>query len=250
MSNITSAEVAAALWSGALFLEYLPIISLHTRRCVGAEALVRWRCGDRVIGPQEFIPVVENTPVSGLVTYWVIDTVAKELAPWLRAHDDVHIAINVPPEVFGRGGLTYTAAKARVLDLASKFVIEITERGVPDKLGVDELNSRPRNGVLVALDDVGANRAAVLVAAQVRLDILKIERATIEQITRSELSPRETSELSALIRSIELAIVAEGVERSIQCERLREYGIEWAQGWLFSRPLSAADFIEYFSRQA
>jgi sensor c-di-GMP phosphodiesterase-like protein len=187
MSSITPAEVAAAVWNDELFLEYLPIVSLDGGRCVGAEALVRWRCGEHVIAPLEFIPIVESTPVCGLVTYWVIDTVARELATWLRAHDGVHIAINVPPEVFGRGGLTYAAAKARLLDLASKFVLEITERGIPDKIGVEAINSRPRNGVLVALDDVCANHAAWLVAAQLRLDILKIEKASVDQITRREL---------------------------------------------------------------
>lgn len=250
MSNITSAEVAGALWNGDLFLEYLPIVSLDDRRCVGAEALIRWRCGERVIAPREFIPVIENTSVSGLVTYWVIDTVARDLAPWLRAHEGVRIAINVPPEVFGRGGLAYAAAKAGLLDLTSKLVIEITERGVPDKLGVDTLNSRPRNGVLVALDDVCANRAALLVAARVRLDILKIEKETVEQITRCELSEQVSSHLSSLIHSTGVGVIAEGVESSLQVERLRECGIVWAQGWLFSRPLSRDSFIEYFSRRA
>ena len=249
MSSITSEEVASAVWDDRLFLEYLPIVSLEERSCVGAEALVRWRRNGGVVAPQEFIPIIENTPVSGLVTYWVIDTVARELGTWLREHDGVHLAINVPPEVFGRGGLAYTAAKANLLDVASKFILEITERGLPDRLGVETLNTRSRGCVLVALDDVCANDAAFLLAAGVRPDILKIEKETIDRLTRCQLSTKEMSELSTLIQSAQLDVIAEGVESAAQVGILLDCGINWAQGWLFSHPLSAADFGEYFSRQ-
>ncbi len=243
----TSSEIREALYAGDLFLEYLPVVSLDDGRCVGGEALVRWRRGSCVIPPQEFIPLIENTPVSGLLTYWVIDTVATELSAWLRTQDRVHIAINVPPEVFGRGGLEYTAAKANLLDLAHKFVVEITERGVPDRLGVDELNSRRRGGVLVALDDVCGSEAGLLVASQVDVDILKLEKPFVEQITREDLPPALLSRLASLLRKSEVTMIAEGVELETQAAKLRGLGIEMAQGWLFAHPLCAADFMAYFS---
>jgi sensor c-di-GMP phosphodiesterase-like protein len=240
-------EVKAALYGGDLFLEYLPVVSLQDHRCVGGEALIRWRRGSRIVEPLEFIPLIENTPVSGLVTYWVIDTVAHELAAWLRAHDGVHLAINVPPEVFGRGGLEYAAAKSDLLDIAYKFVLEITERGVPDKLGVDELNARPRGGVLVALDDVCASDASLLVVSQVRVDIVKIDKSCVDQIIRENWPPKKISALSSLIREAQVAVIAEGVETAAQVEILRNAGIGMAQGWFFSHPLSAVDFMAYFS---
>jgi sensor c-di-GMP phosphodiesterase-like protein len=240
-------EVKAALYGGNLFLEYLPVISLQDHRCVGGEALIRWRRGSRIVEPLEFIPLIENTPVSGLVTYWVIDTVAHELAAWLRAHDGVHLAINIPPEVFGRGGLEYAVAKSDLLDIAHKLVLEITERGVPDKLGVDELNTRPRGGVLVALDDVCSSDASLLVASQVRVDIVKIDKSCVDQMTRENCSPMKISALSSLIRAAHVAVIAEGVETGAQVEILRNAGIGMAQGWFFSHPLSAADFMAYFS---
>ena len=243
----TATEVRAALYSGDLFLEYLPVVSLADKRCIGGEALIRWRRGSRIIPPLDFIPRIENTSVAGLVTYWVIDTVAHELAAWLRTHDGIYIAINVPPEVFGRGGLEYAAAKSHVLDLASKFVLEITERGVPDKLGVAELNSRPRRGVLIALDDVCASDTSLLVASQVHVDMLKIEKSCVDRMTQGDLSLTELSTLSSLIHAAEVTVIAEGVERAEQVERLRSLGIGAAQGWLFSHPLSAAEFMAYFS---
>ena len=95
-------EIKAALDRDDFFLEYMPTISLTDGRCVGAEALVRWQRDDSVIYPSDFIPGIEGTPLSGLLTYWVIETLAKELHPWLREQNAVRISINVPPEIIGR----------------------------------------------------------------------------------------------------------------------------------------------------
>jgi sensor c-di-GMP phosphodiesterase-like protein len=99
-----SEDIRAALDRGELFLEYLPTVVLADSHCVGAEALVRWRRGDVVLPAGAFIPLIENTPVSGTLTYWVLDTVAAQLGAWLTANADVHVSINVPPEILGRGG--------------------------------------------------------------------------------------------------------------------------------------------------
>src|SRR5215212_380086 len=99
--------IHAGLAQGEFFLEYLPTISLADGRCVGAEALVRWRRPSGVVPPGDFIPLIEGTLVSGLLTYWVFETVGKELGDWLRGHTEAHISINVPPELLGRGGLEY-----------------------------------------------------------------------------------------------------------------------------------------------
>jgi EAL domain-containing protein (putative c-di-GMP-specific phosphodiesterase class I) len=101
--------------------------------------------------------------------------------------------------------------------------------------------------MLVALDDAGASDAGFLVASQVRLDIIKLDKLTVDRITGRELSPAETSALWTLIRATKVAVIAEGVESEYQVGRLRSYGIGAAQGWLFSYPLAAADFMEYFS---
>jgi EAL domain-containing protein (putative c-di-GMP-specific phosphodiesterase class I) len=126
-------------------------------------------------------------------------------------------------------------------------VLEITERGVPDRIGVEALNSRPRRGVLVALDDVCASRASFLVASRVHVDILKIDKPTVERLTRRELPVTENAALTELIRAADVTVVAEGVESAEQVGRLRGCGIEAAQGFLFSRPLSAEDFRDYFA---
>jgi EAL domain-containing protein (putative c-di-GMP-specific phosphodiesterase class I) len=193
----------------------------------------------------EFIPLIENTPLSGLVTYWVLETFARELADWMKVQDDVQMSINVPPEVFGRGGLLYVAGQTGLLSLGSKIVLEITERGIPDRLGVHTLNDWPRYGFLIALDDVGASRASWLVARQVRVDILKIDAATVKRMRNLPIA--ETESLAELIRGSKVGVIAEGVETADQLEVLQQCGIGMAQGWLFSHPLRASQFISYFS---
>jgi sensor c-di-GMP phosphodiesterase-like protein len=241
---ITAKEVKGALDAGDLFLEYLPTVSLTDGRCVGAEALIRWQRGTEVVPPMEYIPLIEYTPVSGLVTYWVIETFASELGDWAKAQDDIHMSINVPPEVFGRGGLAYVAERAGLTSLGRKLVFEITERGIPDRVGVNAINAWPRHGWLIALDDVGASRASLLVASQVRIDILKIEPATVKRIGNLDIS--ETESLAELIRGSNVGVIAEGVETAVQLGALRQCGIGMAQGWLFSRPLRAREFMSYF----
>src|SRR4051812_1130709 len=103
--------IRAGFTNGEFFLEYLPTVSLTDRRCIGAEALIRWKRPTGVVPPDDFIPLADNTPLSGLITYWVIDTVAAEMSDWLRANPNAHISINVPPEILGRGGIAYAADK-------------------------------------------------------------------------------------------------------------------------------------------
>jgi sensor c-di-GMP phosphodiesterase-like protein len=102
---ISLEAIRDGLAEGEFFLEYLPTVSLVDGRCVGAEALARWRRPSGVVQPGEFIPLIEGTPLSGMLTYWALETVAKELGDWLRAHKEAYIGVNVPPEILGRGGL-------------------------------------------------------------------------------------------------------------------------------------------------
>lgn len=239
--------IKAGLDNGEFFLEYLPVVHLENERCVGGEALIRWRYQSRVVPPREFIPLVENTPLSGLMTYWVIETVAQELGAWLRDQDDVHISINVPPEILGRGGIEYAATKSGLVNVAHKIILEVTERGLPDKIGVDALNIASRHGVRIALDDVGLDAANLIVLSRVRVDMIKVDKSFVDQMLLEDWSRDRIQGLSALVRTSNLDVVAEGVQSGAQVEILRNAGIKMGQGWYFSQCLSAEEFKAYFS---
>lgn len=130
---------------------------LDDRRCLGPEALIRWRRSGGGGPPGDFIPLVENTPLSGLLTYWAVDTESAEVGDWLSAHPEAHLSINVRPEILGRGGLEYASIKSGLRELSRQIILEVTERGIPDQLGMMVLNAMPKHDVRVALDDVMMN---------------------------------------------------------------------------------------------
>lgn len=239
-------EIRAGFNANEFFLEYLPTIALEDDRCVGAEALVRWRRPDRIVPPLEFIVLLENTPLSGPLTYWVVETVAKELGAWMRAHENIHISINVPPEILGRGGLRYAMEKSGLSDVISKLMVEVTERGVPDSLGIAAFDEAERGGLLVALDDLDMNEANLIVLSRIHTDVVKFDKMFADRILQPD-GAQQVEGLAALIDAAGFQVIVEGVEKAVQAVILRDAGIQMAQGFYFSLPLSAADFIDYFA---
>ena len=239
--------IRAGLERGEFFLEYLPTISLADGRCTGAEALIRWRHASGVIQPDDFIPLAENTPLSGLITYWVIDTVAAEMADWLRANPDAHLSINVPPEILGRGGMEYAARRSGLHELAAQLILEITERGVPDLLGLQAINDSKGLGIRIALDDVvlmgGAN---VAVLARCNFHIIKLDRSLVAQIGPENSTPEWLGLVSALLGTSRLEVIAEGIETEQQFTTLRGASIQAGQGFYFSNSISAEAFMAYY----
>ncbi|AMJ55247.1 MULTISPECIES: EAL domain-containing protein [Stenotrophomonas] len=241
----TEQQIHQAIINNEMFLEYMPTVSLaENLRCVGAEALVRWKHDGHVVEPMAFVRVVENTPVAGALTYWVIDQVAKELGPWLKRNPCTQIGINVPPEVLGRGGFEYVARTSKLLDYPGSILLEVTERGIPDRLGLEELKEVSDEGVSIGLDDIGARSRNLLVLFQAPVDVIKLDREVTRSIDdggHSEL----LQELAPLIHASGRKVVAECVERIEQESALRKAGIEMAQGWLYSKSLPAEEFMAW-----
>ena len=238
--------IRSGLNRGEFFIEYLPTIALEGFTCVGAEALTRWRRDSGIVHPFDSMELIRDTPLSGRITYWVIETVARELGAWLRANPDAHISINVPPEILGRGGLEYAAASAGLNDVLDRIVLEITEHGVPDAIGVAAINKARAAGVRVALDDVGINDANLLVLSRVNVDIIKLPKSFADSLLDEEGAPANLTGLRALMKATNVQVIAEGVETARQVEILKEAGVSMAQGWYFSPTLPAEAFQAYF----
>lgn len=244
MADIDS--IRDGLNSGEFFVEYLPTVALDSGKCVGAETLTRWRRGTRVVHPFDSFELIRDIPLSGRITYWVIETVARELGAWLRAHQDVHISINVPAEILGRGGLEYAMTSAGLLDVLNRIIFEITEHGVPDAIGVDAINKGRAAGMRVALDDVSLSDANIVVLSRVNVDIIKLPKSFADSLLDDKSAPRNLKRLRALLSATDVQVIAEGVESARQVELLKEAGVAMAQGWYFSRPLPAGGFQAFF----
>jgi EAL domain-containing protein (putative c-di-GMP-specific phosphodiesterase class I) len=240
-------DIQAGLERGDLFVEYLPTVTLADARCVGAEALVRWRRGEVVVPAGAFIPQIENTPLSGRITYWVIDTVAGELGEWLGAHAGAHVSINVPPEILGRGGLRYAVIRSGLGAYIAQVVFEITERGVPDRLGLDALNLMAERGVRLALDDTMLSGANLALVARCNFGVIKLDREVTGQIQPGAPPPEWLAGLEALLKSSPLQVIAEGVETEHQARTLLAAGVQMAQGHFFSRPVTAPGLQDLYA---
>jgi sensor c-di-GMP phosphodiesterase-like protein len=243
--QIDLSTLQAAFAAREFFVVYQPIVALDDRHCVGAEALIRWRRHGAVIEAREFMAVTDRTPLSGMITYWVIDTVASELGDWLASHAEVHIAINVPPEILGRGGVDYAATKSGLRERARQIIFEITERGVPDQLGLDALNSIAETGARVALDDTTLSGANLALLTRCRFDLIKIDPALVAQLEPGRPHPDWLDGLAALLSATQLQVIAEGVEHAFQAQALAENGVQFAQGRFFAAPLAADELIRY-----
>ena len=243
--------IRAAFDRGEFLLKYQPIVSLQDGRCLGAEALIRWRRANGLtLDAGSFMPATDRTPLSGAITYWVIDTVAMELNAWLDAHPEASVAINIPPEILGRGGLEYAATKSGLRDRARQLILEITERGVPDQQGLDALNSVPETGARVALDDTTLSGANLALLMRCRFDFVKVDRLLVHEVGEGQRPhpPAWLDGLAALLDRTSLEIVAEGIESVLQSEILKSAGVQWGQGHLFSPPLSAEEFMRYYEQ--
>ena len=244
-------EIYQGLKSGQFLLEYQPIVALDDHRCWGAEALIRWQRDQHLVMPADFIPLIESTPVSGMLTYWVIDRIADDLGEWLRAHRDVSISVNVPPEILGRGGLEYAANKNGLLEIADQIILEITEEGIPDRLGLEALNTaHERTGVRIALDDVSLSGANLALLSRLAFDFIKIDRVLMDELEHNGPGPAWLNGLSTLLQSNSLRVIAEGVETAEQLDRLKAAGIPLAQGFALSRPLNAERLKAFHAARA
>ena len=185
--------------SHELFIEYQPIVLLSDASCIGAEALVRWRREHTILQPSEFLRAIDSTPLSGRLTYWVIDTVAADLGPWLSEHPGTQISINVPPEILGRGGLQYAAERSGLSAHANQIVLEITEHGVPDQLGLQALKMMAERGLRVALDDVTLTSVNLALLTRCNFSVIKLDRQMTSQLEPGAPEPQWLLALSSLL---------------------------------------------------
>ena len=242
------ATIHSAFAAREFFLVYQPIMRLQDGRCFGAEALLRWQRDDTIIvNAAEFIPLTDRTPLSGTITYWVIDTVAAELGDWLDDNKAARISINVPPEILGRGGLEYAATKSGLRRRIKQLILEITERGIPDQLGLDALNSIPTTGAGVALDDMTFSGANLALLTRCAFEFIKIDPQLVAQIVPGKPQPVWLGGLAAVLRTTSLHVIAEGVETKLQADVLRTAGVQLAQGHHFAAAKSAHDFKRFYA---
>lgn len=245
-------ELHRAAGDGEFVLFYQPQVRLSDATLVGAEALIRWQHPQRgLLSPAAFLPALEGGPLAAVVGNWVLDQACAQAAYWRRlGAGDLRIGINLFGAQFRVGDLVVevTNALERHGLPASMLELEITENIVleQDERVLDTLLRLRALGVGIAFDDFGTGYASLSLLKEYPLSRLKIDRSFVRGLIDSS---RDASVVRAIIdiaRSFDLETIAEGVEEAAQCARLRSYGCSEGQGYLFSRPVPAAEFASLY----
>lgn len=223
------------------FLLYQPIVEMATGRIVGAEALLRWRrMSGEQIGPELFISVAEQAGLITRLTERVLQLVEADAGAFLASRADFHIAINLSAADLASHAIIdlFETVLERNGARPSNFIVEITERSLLDIENATPVIARLRDrGIEVAIDDFGTGYSSLSYIESLDLDFLKIDRSFIEAIGTRAPTSQVVAHIIAMAKAMKLRIIAEGVESDAQADFLRANEVQYAQGWLFGKPM-------------
>ncbi len=262
------ADLRHALARGQLALHYQPTVNLHTGQVVGVEALIRWYHPTRgLVQPMDFIGLAEETGLVESIGEWAVRECCRQGARWQAYAPPggiFHVAVNVSsrqltPQLpaIVREALTETGmpAGALVIEMTESVLIERTEEAI------DVLRELKALGTRIAIDDFGTGYSSLSYLSKFPVDILKIDKSFVEQLSaKNELAddgsplPNGSSDSAELARtivhlghSLRLGTVAEGIETREQYNALVSMACDYGQGFLFSRPLPGEGIDTLFS---
>ena len=234
-----------ALEENELFLHYQPKIDLETGAITGVEALLRWHNPELgVVSPAKFIPLAEETGLIVPIGRWVLRTACAQGAAWQRQGlPHIPIAVNLSARQFSDENLL-TEITAALVDSGMSpalLELEITEGMVmqnPDRT-VQKLDRIREMGMRLAIDDFGTGYSSLAHLKRFPIDTLKVDRSFISEIPHDAEDVAITGAIIAMGKSLDLIVVAEGVETQAQMDFLREHQCDQMQGYFFSKPVGA-----------
>ena len=239
-----------ALKREEFLLHYQPKVNLDTGEITGVEALIRWQRPDRgLVSPSEFVPAAEECGLIIQIGRWVLREACRQAREWqVTGLPFKRISVNVSAPEFRaktfidgiRTVLRETGLDARYLD------IELTEGVLMEdaKSTVAVLQELKLIGIHLAVDDFGTGYSSLSYLQQFPIDVLKIDKSFVQQISGD---PNDSAIVSAIIdmgRNLKQRVIAEGIETQEQLEFLRTHHCEEGQGYLFSRPVAAAQLAD------
>ncbi|WP_049278039.1 sensor domain-containing protein [Pseudomonas putida] len=248
-------DLRHAMEQNEFILYYQPQFSGDGKRLTGAEALLRWRHPTRgLVPPGDFIPVIEELGLVVDVGDWVLREASRQLKAWHKAKVRVpKVSVNISARQFSDGQLGTRIAN--ILEESGLppacLELELTEsilmREVNEALQI--LASLKNLGLSIAVDDFGTGYSSLNYLKQFPIDVLKIDRTFVDGLPEGEQDAQIARAIIAMAHSLNLAVIAEGVETHEQLEFLREHGCDEVQGYLFGRPMPAHQFEAQFANE-
>ena len=240
-----------ALENDEFELHYQPKIDLRRERVIGAEALIRWRNpASGLVAPAEFIPVAEECGLIVPLGNWVLEESCRQAGRWRELLGyDLQVSVNISAAQFHRAELIDTIRDAlNDAELDPKMLqIELTESTLmrDTEINIKTLQRLRDMGVDVAIDDFGTGYSSLNYLKQLPINCLKIDRCFVRELITDKRDAAIVRGTVALAHSLDLAVIAEGVEDSRQNEALLELGCDAVQGRFYSPPVPVDEFIDW-----
>jgi len=237
-----------------LLVHYQPKVNTSSGAITGCEALLRWRGEDgELVSPVDFITVAENIGQIEELGEWVLRTACREARSFLSTGGSrLNLAVNISARQFrGRGVFELVSDVLEKAGFApEQLELELTESAILRDTGyaIESLKRLRALGVRVALDDFGTGHSSLSYLKRLPITTLKIDRSFVSDCASD---PKDAAIVAAIIQmahSLDLRVIAEGVETAAQAQLLREKGCDEMQGFFFSRPLSGDDFVRLLQK--
>jgi diguanylate cyclase (GGDEF)-like protein len=243
-------DLRLAVERGEFFLVYQPILDLRSHEVTGVEALIRWEHPTRgVMAPNDFIPMLEQTGLIVPAGRWVLGEACAQLAAWHRAGHHIDMSVNVSARQLDTDGFVddVTTALATSGLSPSSLILEITETTIMQdtQATIRRLRNLKALGVRIAIDDFGTGYSSLAYLRQFPVDALKIDRSFINAIADSAEAGALIHTLVHLGKALGLSTLAEGIEDREQFAQLQMEDCDSGQGFLFARPVPAAELEAY-----
>ncbi len=240
--------LSQALARGELELFFQPKGDLHNGRIAGAEALLRWRRGDTLVMPGDFIPLAEQSGLVVPIGAWVIDTACARLRAWTdQGFSETRLAVNVSARQFSVGDLetVLSEALARHAINPGRLELELTESMLMDdpEAAVIQLQRLKNLGIKLSLDDFGTGYSSFTYLSHFPIDTLKVDQSFVRHMVSNAKIAGIVAAIIGLAHKMHLHVVAEGVESEAQLAYLRRLGCDEIQGYFFSHPLPEAEYL-------
>ncbi|MGZ8247018.1 putative bifunctional diguanylate cyclase/phosphodiesterase [Methylomagnum sp.] len=242
-------DLRFALERNELQVYYQPKFEMDSEQCHSVEALLRWRHPSRgMVSPGRFIPIAEQTGLIGPIGEWLLRAVSAQIKKWKSEGIDLSVAINLSAQQFRQKNLLsrIDAILEETGVDRTRLEFEITESAVmgnPEQTA-EIMRSLKQRGVSLAIDDFGTGYSSLSYLRMFPVDILKIDQSFVRDIGTPSGDTRIVRAIAALAHSLELTVVAEGVETRAQLEFLRQLNCDLIQGYYYSPPLPANDLID------
>jgi diguanylate cyclase (GGDEF)-like protein len=247
-------DMRRGLMDDEFFVVYQPQIDMNSGRALGVEALLRWRDPERgVIGPDEFIPIAEESGMIQALGARVLRDACLQVMVWHRQNMMLRLSVNLSVQQLQHDSwLSVVEEALKASGLPARYLdLEITESVIithPEK-AVATLEKLKQMGVSITVDDFGTGYSSLSYLTRLPIQSVKIDQRFVHGLEQNRSDEAITLAIIALSHSIGLRVIAEGVETVAQYEFLKTHGCEEAQGYLISRPLEEPELRSWWIMQ-